>query len=179
MEKGWPFRKIKHDAKTGFSGAKKKKTPRNHRYESVEHAHRLFEENQPVLGGMRACRAVAGTSTTVVSRCLRLLHEERRRKYEIPHGRFILPKYLRDDPAFSLDSYNWPTFGRWEFNPHRCVGYLGDIDFFNRELIVRFDDDEDENDALDEEDELQLPNLTEDEAMEMAIGNSEVDDLAQ
>jgi hypothetical protein len=71
MEKGWPFRKIKHDAKTGFSGAKKKKTLRNHRYESVEHAHRLFEENQPVLGGMRACRAVAGTSTTPVSRCLR------------------------------------------------------------------------------------------------------------
>jgi hypothetical protein len=71
MEKGWPFRKIKHDAKTGFSGAKKKKTLRNHRYESVEHAHRLFEENQPVLGGMRACRAVASTSTTSVSRCLR------------------------------------------------------------------------------------------------------------
>jgi hypothetical protein len=178
MGKGWPFIKTKHDIESRSSGAKKKKTPHNRRYRWNSPTGCSRRTGQS-LGRMRACRAVAGTSTTVVSRCLRLLHEERRRKYEIPHGRFILPKYLRDDPAFSLDSYNWPTFGRWEFNPHRCVGYLGDIDFFNRELIVRFDDDEDENDALDEEDELQLPNLTEDEAMEMAIGNSEVDDLAQ
>jgi hypothetical protein len=77
-----------------------------------------------------------------------------------------------------LDSYNWSTFGAWEFDdPRRRAGYVGDMDFFNRERRVHFDEEE----GVDEEedDELQSPNLTEDEAMEMAIGNSELDDLTQ
>jgi hypothetical protein len=37
----------------------------------------------------------------------------------------------------------------------------------------------DEEGALEDEDEIQPPNLTEDDAMEMAISNNELDNLAQ
>jgi hypothetical protein len=88
------------------------------------------------------------------------------------------PSDLREDPPFALDSYNWSTFGTWEFDdPHRRAVYVVDMDFFNRERHTHFDKEE----GVDEEedDELQPPNLTEDEAMEMAIINRELDDLDQ
>jgi hypothetical protein len=53
--------------------------------------------------------------------------------------------------AFALDTYNWSTFGTWEFDPRHHAGYLVDVDFFNRELHTRFDND---GGALDEEGEL-------------------------
>nr|XP_051211417.1 uncharacterized protein LOC127328894 [Lolium perenne] len=46
---------------------------------------------------------------------------------------------LRDDPAFTLTSYNWISFGVREFDACRRAGYLDDVNFFTREL-----DDEDE-----------------------------------
>jgi hypothetical protein len=45
------------------------------------------------------------------------------------------------------------------------------VDFFIREHRARFNEEE--------EDEIQPPSLMEDEAMEMAIANSELDDLGQ
>jgi hypothetical protein len=60
---------------------------------------------------------------------------------------------------------------------HRA-GYLGDID--NREHGISLDDEKDSTVVLNAvEEELQPPNLTGEEVMEMAIGNSEIDELAQ
>jgi hypothetical protein len=74
------------------------------------------------------------------------------------------------------------TFGTWEFDPCHHAGYLGDIDFFSRELLALFDDDEedmeDKEGTSKQEDELQPPNLTEEDAMEMAIANTNLDELA-
>jgi hypothetical protein len=92
--------------------------------------------------------------------------------------RFILPPDLGDDPAFALDSYNWSTFERWEFDLRRCAGYLGNVDFFIQERYARFDEEVEDMEE-EEEDELQPTNLTEDKAMEMAIAKSELDDLGQ
>jgi hypothetical protein len=79
-----------------------------------------------------------------------------------------------------LDSYSWYTFGTWEFDLRRGAGYLGVVDFFNWERRPHFDDDEEDKEGTDEEeDELQPPNLTEDEAMEMAIGNRKLDNHTQ
>jgi hypothetical protein len=56
------------------------------------------------------------------------------------------------------------------------VGYLGYIDFFNRKRGVGLDDDEEEKaivlDAAEKE-ELQTPNLTDKEAVKIAIAKSE------
>jgi hypothetical protein len=81
-------------------------------------------------------------------------HEERQRRYGIYRHRFIQPPDLREDPTFALNSYNWSTFGTWEFDPRRHAGYLCDIDFFNREQRVRFGDDEKDEDGASEEERL-------------------------
>jgi hypothetical protein len=60
------------------------------------------------------------------------------------------------------------------------VGYRGDVDFFNRERNISLDEEEEEAIVLNVavEEELQPPNPTEEEAMEIAIGNSELGELA-
>jgi hypothetical protein len=177
--KGSPFRKTKQDGDAGFSSANKEK-PGNFQYVSVEIAHRLFEENLPVPWPDAGLPSDGWYLNHLHVSLPPLLHEGRQRRYEIHHRRFILQPDQHDDPTFTLDSYKWSTFGTWESNSRRQASYLGDVDFFNQERRVRFDNkEEDEKGALEEKDELQPPNLTEDEAMEMAIINREFDDLAQ
>jgi hypothetical protein len=66
----------------------------------------------------------------------RELREEIRR-------RVILSLDLRDDPAFSLNSYNWVTFEMtWEFHPSPRVGYLDDVVFFTRECGIGLDNED-------------------------------------
>jgi hypothetical protein len=48
MEKGWLFRKTKHDGEAGSSVAKNKQIQRDRRYVPMELAHQLFEENRPI-----------------------------------------------------------------------------------------------------------------------------------
>jgi hypothetical protein len=101
-------------------------------------------------------------------------------QYEIHFRSFILSPDLYEDPTFTLDSYDLSTFATWEFHPRATV------DFFNRERTVGLDEEEDEDDddedvvlgITKEEEELLPLNLTEDEAIEMAIGNSELDELS-
>jgi hypothetical protein len=71
-------------------------------------------------------------SVQPVSREGRELREEIRR-------RVILSLDLRDDPAFSLNSYNWVTFGR---TPSPRVGYLDDVVFFTRECGIGLDNED-------------------------------------
>jgi hypothetical protein len=61
-------------------------------------------------------------------------------------GRDPSPPDLRDDPAFSLNSYNWITLETWEFHPRRQEGYLGDTVYFNREHDAGLGDDEKDED---------------------------------
>ena len=48
--------------------------------------------------------------------------------------RTILPPVLREDQAYALNSYNWISFGTWEFDARRRAGYLGDVEYFDREI---------------------------------------------
>ncbi|KAK1669924.1 hypothetical protein QYE76_058083 [Lolium multiflorum] len=43
---------------------------------------------------------------------------------------------LREDSAYALNSYNWISFGTWEFDARRRARYLGDLDYFDREIAV-------------------------------------------
>jgi hypothetical protein len=68
------------------------------------------------------------------------------------------------------------------------VGYLGNVNFFNRERFVGLGSEEDDEDEVHDESttapsvgvnqEFQPANLTEEEAIEMAIAQSELDQLA-
>jgi hypothetical protein len=51
-----------------------------------------------------------------------VLRARRVRRDEVRHRRFILSLDLLDNPAFSLNLYNWITFGAWEFDPRRRAG---------------------------------------------------------
>jgi hypothetical protein len=98
---------------------------------------------------------------------------------------------LCDDPSFALHSYNWITFGTCEFHLRCRAGCLGDVGYFNRELCIGLDSDA----AKDHQDvmfvnggvpdltavdlELQPVDLTEKEALELAIAQSELDMLGQ
>jgi hypothetical protein len=88
----------------------------------------------------------------------------------------------------------------WEFDSRRHAGYLGgvdffsqesglgldDVDFFNLESGIGLDDDEEDEDdevvvldALEVKEELQPRNLTDKEAMEMAITESNLVEFSQ
>jgi hypothetical protein len=118
-----------------------------------------------------------------------------------------LPSYLREDQAYALNSYNWISFGTWEFDVRRRAGYLGDVDYFEREITAEeeendqedADEDEDEDKDADEDEdededvnmahydhddggpawdpETQPPDISEEEAIAMALANSEQDEL--
>jgi hypothetical protein len=53
---------------------------------------------------------------------------------------------LQEDLAYALNSYNWISFRTREFYRRRRAGYLGDVDYFNREL-----DYEDDNGDVNED----------------------------
>jgi hypothetical protein len=53
-----------------------------------------------------------------------------------------LPSDLREDPAYALNSYNWISFGTWEFHARRRAGYLANVDYFEREIAA---EEEEEN----------------------------------
>jgi hypothetical protein len=38
-----------------------------------------------------------------------------------------LPADLREDPAYTLNTYNWISFGTWEFDARRRARYLGAV----------------------------------------------------
>jgi hypothetical protein len=61
---------------------------------------------------------------------------------EICHRCFILSPDPRDDPAFALNSYNKDQARGLGVSPLRRAGYLGDVEFFNRERDVGLEDDE-------------------------------------
>jgi hypothetical protein len=103
-------------------------------------------------------------------------------------------------------------FGTREFDPRRRAGFLSDVDYFNRELVVDDDDDgeyddddvdvdeeaeDDEaeyeassdghgqggdnghdNDGLAWDPETQPPDISEEEAITIAMANSELDQLS-
>jgi hypothetical protein len=58
-----------------------------------------------------------------------------------------------------LTSYNWISFGAWEFHTRCRAGYLGDVDFFTRELDKEDEYDgegEYKDDGEDEDDDVQV-----------------------
>jgi hypothetical protein len=63
-----------------------------------------------------------------------------------------LPADLLEDPTYALNSYNWISFGTREFDARPRVRYLGDIDYFDRELAVNGDDKGDVDEDEDAED---------------------------
>jgi hypothetical protein len=63
-----------------------------------------------------------------------------------------LPVDLREDPAYALNSYNWISFGMWEFHARGRAGYLGDLDYFAHEITAE-EDENDNNDEDEDEDE--------------------------
>jgi hypothetical protein len=69
-----------------------------------------------------------------------------------------LPPDLRDDPTLALTSYNWILFGAWEFDAHRRAGFLGDVDFFARELDEEDERDDEEDKYEDDEDRYEDDN---------------------
>jgi hypothetical protein len=48
--------------------------------------------------------------------------EGRERRDEVRRRRAILSPDLREDPAYALNSYNWISFGTWEFDARRRAG---------------------------------------------------------
>jgi hypothetical protein len=98
-----------------------------------------------------------------------------------------LPPDLQEDPVYALNSYNWISFGTWEFDARCRTGYLGDLEYFDREIAteeeenVQKDDDEDqqvERADYDHDDdgsawdpETQPPDIAEDEAIAMALAS--------
>jgi hypothetical protein len=55
---------------------------------------------------------------------------------------------------FALHSDNWLTFGSWEFELCRRAGYLGDVDFFNREVGVGLADEENQDEGHNDEEDV-------------------------
>jgi hypothetical protein len=107
-----------------------------------------------------------------------------------------LPPDLREDPTYTLNSYNWISFGTWEFDAHRRTGYLGDVEYFDHEIAAE-EEENDQEDADEDEDEhvecadydhddggpawdpeTQPPDINEEEAIVMALANSELDELS-
>jgi hypothetical protein len=124
--------------------------------------------------------------------------EGRERRDEIWRRRFILASDLRDDPTFILNSYNCITSGAWEFYRGRRVCYLGDVGYFNRDLGVSLDEEEEQEDKDDDTDdeealfdnggappppvvdsEIQATDLRKEEALELEIGKSELEELGR
>jgi hypothetical protein len=104
MGKSWPFRKSKNDHKAGSSCGGRKKE-RDHRYTLVNKARRLWEEGHP----MSCPDATFPSSWLLNSRQVPVPpvpHEDRARRDEIHHRRFILPPDPREDPTYALDSSN-------------------------------------------------------------------------
>jgi hypothetical protein len=62
--------------------------------------------------------------------------EGRERRDEVRRRRAILPPDLQQDPAYTLNSYNWISFGTWEFDARRRAGYLWVVEFFDREITA-------------------------------------------
>ncbi|KAK1667455.1 hypothetical protein QYE76_055614 [Lolium multiflorum] len=111
---------------------------------------------------------------------------------------------MKERSGVRAQSYNWISFGTWEFDARHRAGYLSDLDYFDREIAAEEEEnDEEDEDAnvdedVDDEDdyaadaergdnghddggptwdlETQPPDSKE-EAIAMALANSEVDEL--
>jgi hypothetical protein len=130
--------------------------------------------------------------------------------------RAILPADLREDSAYALNSYNLISYGTWEFEARCRAGYLGDVDYFVRELAAEendnekgeYDDDVDEDEGIEDDDaaeagykpssdghvqggsnghdddgpawdpETQPLDISEEEAIDIVMAKSELDQLA-
>ena len=123
----------------------------------------------------------------------------RERRDEVRRRRAVLPPDLREDPAYALNSYNWISFGAWEFDARRRAAYLADVDYFEREIAAEEEEndheDADEDGDKDEDGDVtmpqydhddggpawdpenQPPDISEEEAIAMALANSEQDEL--
>jgi hypothetical protein len=190
-KKYWPFCKTKNDHEA--SGSRSDKKPWVGRYVRIEFARRLSEENRPVpwpdanlpgggwyLNSRRLCKGLE-------------------RHDEVPSD--LVGRSPRR-PAYALNSYNWISFGTWEFDACRRAGYVGDLDYFDREIAAEEEENDDE-DADEDEDqyeddyaaeartdnyhddggpawdpETQPPNISEEEAIAMALANNKLNELA-
>jgi hypothetical protein len=85
---------------------------------------------------------------------------------------------------FVLDSYNYHTFGAWEFNDRRRVGYLGDVAYLRNKYGDCLDDSYEEDVNGDDDapydltvanQDLQPPNLTKEKVMEIAFAERKLD----
>jgi hypothetical protein len=191
-KKYWPFRKIKngHEASGSWSGKK----PWVGWYVRIEFARRLWEENQPVP---RSDANLPGGGWYLNSRCVPIPPppvppDGEERRDEVRRRRAILPADLREDPAYTLKSYNRISFGTWEFDARRRAGYL---DYFDHEIAAEEDDNDDDaaeaecetssdghvqGGDIDHDDggpawdsKTQPPDISEEEALAMALPNSE------
>ena len=116
----------------------------------VEFARRLWEENRPVPW---PDVNLPGGGWYLNSRRVPVPpvpEQGREQREEVRRNRTVLLPDLRDDPAFAVTSYNWITFGTWEFDPRRRAGYLGDASFFDTSATD--DDAEDDGEDDDEDD---------------------------
>ncbi|MBS2180363.1 hypothetical protein KFZ29_25365, partial [Salmonella enterica subsp. enterica serovar Typhimurium] len=78
--------------------------------------------------------------------------EGREWRDEVRRRRAILPPDLREDPTYALNSYNWISFGTWEFDARRRAAYLADVDYFEREITAE-EEENDQEDADEDSDE--------------------------
>jgi hypothetical protein len=107
---------------------------------------------------------------------------------------------LQEDPAYALNSYNWISFGTREFDARRRAGYLGELDYFDHEIATEEDENENEGEHEDDDHEdyaakaergdndhnnggpvwdpeTKPSDISEEEAIAMALTNRELDEL--
>jgi hypothetical protein len=119
----------------------------------VHYVRQLFDENRPTAWRDVSLPGVWYLNSQNV--LVPLVSREIRERHDKIHRRVIQSSDLLDDPAYTLNSYNWTTVGAWGFDLYHPAGYLDDVDFFNWDHGIGLDDNkEDEgvshNDAEDE-----------------------------
>jgi hypothetical protein len=147
MGKSWPFSKTKNDHEA--SGSRSGKKPRVGQYIHVEFAHRLWEENRAVPWPDASLPGGGWYLNSKHVPVPPVPREGRERRDDVRRRRAILLVDLREDRAYALNSYNWISFGTWEFDARRQAWYLGDVDYFDLELVADDDDNEGEYDDVD------------------------------